>query len=148
MSAECVNLGAMAESIYRLAMTLHDESHARARDHAIDFAARREREERRSYARRPKKIGDVVAQLIAKRGYGRHQTDDELAAAWAAAAGKTLAAVSRAGKIQRGTLEVWVTNSTAMQEFTFQKERILAELNRTLPTMNIRGLKFRVGTIQ
>jgi hypothetical protein len=126
---------------------LYDDHQARARDHAIDFAAKREREERRSFARRPKKIADVVAQLIAKRGYGRVETDDRLAAAWAAAAGR-LAGVSRAGKIRRGTLEVWVASSIAMQEFSFEKEHILAELARTLPDTNIRGLKLRVGTIQ
>lgn len=128
-------------------MTLNDDAQARARDHAIDFAARRERESRRSYARRPKKIADVVAQLIAKRGYGRHESDDKLAAAWSAAAGKTLAAVSRVGKVRRGMLEVWVANSIAMQEFSFEKERIVAELGRTLPDANIRGLKLRIGQI-
>ena len=119
-----------------------------ANDAEADFAARREREQRRHYARRPKKIADVVAQLIANRGYGRHESDDELATAWNAAAGKTLAAVSRAGKVRRGTLEVWVANSIAMQEFSFEKERILAELARTLPDANIRGLKLRVGQIK
>ena len=125
---------------------LHDDSEARA--HAIDFAARRERHERWVYATKPKKIADVVAKLIAKRGYGRHQTDDELAAAWIEAAGPTLAAASRPGKINRGTLEVLVANSIAMQEFTFEKQRILTHLNRTLPNVNIRGLKFRVGQIK
>jgi hypothetical protein len=132
---------------FRWVNNLHDESSARARENAIDFAARRQREERRSYGRRPKKIADVVAQLIAKRGYGRVQSDDRLSEAWAAAAG-TLAAVSRPGKIRRGTLEVWVASSIAMQEFSFEKDRILAELARTLPDTNIRGLKLRIGTIQ
>ena len=125
-----------------------DDRQARASDHATDFAARRDREARRAYARRPKKIADVVAQLIAKRGYGRLEADDQLASAWSAAAGSALAAVSRAGKMRRGTLEVWVANSIAMQEFGFEKDRILDELARTLPDAKIRGLKFRVGQIK
>jgi len=128
-------------------MTLHDERLARAADHAIDFAARRRREERRSYARRPKKIADVVAQLIAQRGYGRIDANEQLTDVWAAAAGEPLATYSRPGKLRRGTLEVTVTNSTIMQEFTFQKQRILAELGRALPDAKIRDLRFRVGTI-
>jgi predicted nucleic acid-binding Zn ribbon protein len=128
-------------------MTLHDERLARAADHAIDFATRRQREERRSYARRPKKIADVIAQLITERGYGRIDASKDLADVWAAAAGDPLATYSRPGKLRRGTLEVTVTNSTIMQEFTFQKQRILAELGRKLPDAKIRELRFRVGTI-
>jgi len=135
--------------MYRHGMTnLHNESDARIRDHAIDFAARRDREARRSAARRPKRIGDVVAQLITARGYGRCEADERLVAAWAAAAGASLAKASRVGKLRRGTLEVTVANSTAMQEFTFERERILAELARSMPEANIRGLKFRVGQVK
>jgi predicted nucleic acid-binding Zn ribbon protein len=128
-------------------MTFSDDPLARAADHAVDFATRRQREERRSYARRPKKIADVVAQLLTKRGYGRIEANEELANVWAAAAGEPLAAYSRPGKIRRGILEVSVTNSTIMQEFTFQKQRILAELRRKMPDARIRDLRFRVGQI-
>ena len=128
-------------------MTFSDYPLARAADHAIDFATRRQREERRSYARRPKKIADVVAQLLTNRGYGRIEANADLANAWAAAAREPLAADSRPGKIRRGTLEVSVTNSTVMQEFTFQKQRILAELGRKMPDAKIRDLRFRIGTI-
>ncbi len=127
---------------------MYDDPQARAADYAIDFAAKCEREARRSYARRPKKIADVIAQLINKRGYGRIQANEDLADVWAAAAGEPLATFSRAGKIRRGTLEITVTNSTIMQEFTFQKQRILAELGRQLPDAKIRDLRFRVGTIK
>jgi hypothetical protein len=130
-----------------LETTLYDDSATRAADYALDFAARRDREARRSYMRRPKKIADVIAQLLTKRGYGRIQTNADLGSAWAAAAGETLAACSRPGKLRRGTLEITVTNSTMMQEFTFQKQHILAELGRTLPDAKIRDLRFRVGSI-
>jgi predicted nucleic acid-binding Zn ribbon protein len=128
-------------------MSLYDTPQARAADLATDFAARRDREDRRSYARRPKKISDVVAHLLTKRGYGRVAANETLAEAWAAAAGSRLAPASRPGKLSRGTLEVTVTNSTTMQEFTFQKQQILAELGRTLPDAKIRNLRFRVGQI-
>ena len=44
-------------------------------------------------------------------------------------------------------LEVTVSNSTIVQELTFQKQQILAELQAELPDANIRDLRFRVGTI-
>jgi predicted nucleic acid-binding Zn ribbon protein len=127
-------------------MSIHDTRETRAAEYAADFAARRDREERRCFARRPKRIADVVAQLIHKRGYGRLSANEQLAETWSAAAG-TLGRFSRPGKLTRGTLEITVTNSTIMQEFTFQKERILAELTQKLPDAKIRNLRFRVGTI-
>ena len=66
---------------------------------------------------------------------------------WIRVAGAALAKASRVGKLRRGTLEVTVANSTAMQEFTFERDRILSELNRSMPETNIRGLKFRVGQV-
>jgi hypothetical protein len=112
---------------------------------ANEFAAQRQREERRFYGRKPKKIGDVVAQLITQRGYGRIGTDEQLSAAWQKAAGGPLAKFSRAGKIHRGTLEVWVANSTMMQEFGFEKVRILTMLQTELPEAKIRDLRFKIG---
>jgi predicted nucleic acid-binding Zn ribbon protein len=116
-------------------------------DGATDYAARRQREERRFYGRRPKKISDVIAQLITARGYGRIGTDEQLVATWQKAAGETLAKFSRVGKLRRGQLEVWVANSTMMQEFGFEKARILAALQRELPDAKIRDLRFMVGQI-
>ena len=118
-----------------------------AQDDILDFTARRDKEQRRFYGRRPKKIGDVMAQLITLRGYGRFQSDAALESAWQAAAGESLARYSRAGQIRRGRLEVTVTNSTIMQELTFQKQHILAELGRKLPDAKIRDIRFRIGNI-
>jgi predicted nucleic acid-binding Zn ribbon protein len=119
-----------------------------ANDAAAEFAARREREQRRHYARRPKKIADVLAQLITARGYGRIQADGEIHAAWQAAAGVPLACFTRPGRVRRGQLEVTVTNSTIVQELTFEKQRILAALQAEVPQARIRDLRFRIGTIE
>jgi predicted nucleic acid-binding Zn ribbon protein len=111
---------------------------------AADFAARREREQRRHYARRPKKIADVLAQLITARGYGRIQADGEIHTAWQTAAGVTLARFTRPGRVRRGQLEITVTNSTIVQELTFEKQRILAALQAEVPQARIRDLRFRI----
>jgi predicted nucleic acid-binding Zn ribbon protein len=116
-------------------------------DAAADFVARREREQRRHYARRPKKIANVLAQLITARGYGRIQATADFSAAWQAAAGEKLARHTRPGRLRRGQLEITVTNSTIVQELTFQKRQILAALRAEAPDANIRDLRFRIGTI-
>jgi predicted nucleic acid-binding Zn ribbon protein len=112
-----------------------------------DFATHRDRETRRFHARKPKKIGDVVAQVINTRGYGRIQAIEKLDAAWQAAAGEALARFSRPGQLKRGVFEITVGNSTIVQELTFQKQQILTALRRELPDTKIRDLRFRVGAI-
>jgi predicted nucleic acid-binding Zn ribbon protein len=116
-------------------------------DAAADFAARRDREQRRHYARRPKKIADVLAQLITARGYGRIQADADFSAAWQAAAGEALAPYTCPGRLRRGVLEITVSNSTIIQELTFRKQHILAELREQIPDARIRDLRFRIGAI-
>jgi predicted nucleic acid-binding Zn ribbon protein len=119
-----------------------------AQDATADFLARRDREQRRHYARKPKKIADVLAQLITARGYGRIQSNANLAAAWQQAAGLTISKFTRPGRIRRGTLEVTAGNSTIIQELTFQKQQILTKLQTAMPDASIRDIRFRVGSIE
>src|SRR5262245_31834732 len=113
-----------------------------------DFAVHRDREQRRFHARRPKKIGDVVAQVVTARGYARIQSIENLGAAWQTAAGEALARFSRPGQLKRNILEITVSNSTVVQELTFQKQHILATLRTQLPETKLRDLRFRVGAIK
>jgi predicted nucleic acid-binding Zn ribbon protein len=117
-------------------------------DTTAEFEARREREQRRHFARKPKKIGDIVAQLITARGYGRIQADASFGAAWEAAVGPVLAKYTHPGRLRRGVLEVTVANSMAIQELTFQKPQLLTRLQTELPDAKIRDLRFRVGSVR
>jgi predicted nucleic acid-binding Zn ribbon protein len=114
---------------------------------ATEFEARRARERRRHYARKPKKISDIVAQLITARGYGRIQADASFGAAWQAAVGPVLAKYTHAGRLRRGVFEVTVANSMTIQELTFQKQQLLTKLRTELPDAKIRDLRFRVGSV-
>lgn len=96
----------------------------------------------------PKRIGSIVADLVARRGYARMIAATTCREAWAMAAGPQLVKFSRPGEIRRGVLEVLVANSTMLQEITFQKATILQKLIELLPDEKIRDVKFRVGPIQ
>jgi predicted nucleic acid-binding Zn ribbon protein len=85
--------------------------------------------------------------LITLRGYGRVQATADFAAAWQDAAGPSLARHTRPGRLVRGQLEITVTNSAVLQELTYQKQRILAELEEHVPDARIRDLRFRIGAI-
>ncbi|HQU46356.1 MAG: hypothetical protein B7Z73_10460 [Planctomycetia bacterium 21-64-5] len=98
--------------------------------------------------RRPQKVGDVLAELMARRGYARQQASANYDAAWREAAGELLARQTRVGVVRRGALEVTVANSVLLQELTFQKQTILGQLSRLLPDERIDKLRLRVGPIE
>src|SRR5215475_2813803 len=93
---------------------------------------------------RPQKIANVLAEMMARRGYARDRSSASLAEAWEQAAGPLVAQHSRVGLVRQGRLEVTVAHSALVQELTFQKAAILAELRKRLPEENIADLRFRV----
>ena len=95
----------------------------------------------------PQKIGNILADLLARRGFGRVQSTEAYEQAWRQAAGPLAGPYTRIGALRRGTLEVVVLNSTLVQELTYQKAALLKALNQLLPEQGIRDLRFRLGAI-
>lgn len=98
--------------------------------------------------RGPCAIGEVLSEVMARRGYARVQSAAAYDDAWREAAGPLAANYSRPGTLRRGTLEVIVANSTLMQELGFQKHALLKSLAGLLPDENIENIRFRVGDIE
>lgn len=96
---------------------------------------------------RPRMIGDVLGELISRRGYARVEAGEAYLAAWHAAAGESIARFTRAGAVKRGMFEVLVANSALVQELTFQKAGLLTRLRQELPQEKIKDLRFKVGRI-
>jgi len=95
----------------------------------------------------PKRMADVVNELMARRGYAQLQASAACADAWRAAAGSSLASHTVAGNIRRGVLEVFARNSAVLQELTFRKKQLIAELTRLTPDSKIRDVRFRIGPV-
>jgi len=93
----------------------------------------------------PRKLADVLAEMMARRGYARERTSLDLAEAWREAAGPLVAQHSQVGLVRQGRLEVTVAHSALVQELTFQKAAILEHLRKRLPQEYIADLRFRVG---
>jgi predicted nucleic acid-binding Zn ribbon protein len=104
-------------------------------------------EKRRSYVRGPQRMADVVSGLLSRRGYAHEQSAALSLAAWSTAAGPEIARHTRPGNVRRGVLEVYVRNSTVMQELAFQRRQLIQKLTAALPDQKIRDLKFRIGAI-
>ena len=98
--------------------------------------------------RGPQAIGNVLSELMSRRGYARVQSVAVYDAAWREAAGPLAAKYSRVGPLRRGTLDVVVANSTVVQELGFQKSALLKSLAVLLPDEGIENLRFRVGNIR
>lgn len=97
---------------------------------------------------KPQAIGDVLGELISRRGYARVEAGEAFATAWHDAVGAAMQRFTRVGGLKRGTLEVQVANSAMLQELTFQKTALLTKLRAALPQEKIKELRFKVGKIE
>lgn len=92
-----------------------------------------------------KPIGRAIKQVMVRSGLGQTQAAEQLLTAWAAAAGPTLSSMTRPGNVSRGVLQVFVRDSSALQELHLCRKQILAALTQSMPQLNIKDIKGRVG---
>lgn len=97
--------------------------------------------------RDPKRLADIVPQLLARHGYNRLLAHDQLQDAWEKAAG-SLHRLARPGVVRNGILEIIVKNSAVVQELTFQKRKLLQTFNEQAANLKIKDLRFTVGVIE
>ncbi len=112
-----------------------------------DLCNRSKAYSRWSRARRPKKIGDIVAQVVQRKGYAQAEAARQLEEAWSSAVGELGNRSTRVGKIRRGNLEIIVASSLVMQELSFRKKNLLTAMQKSVPEAQIEQLRFRVGKI-
>ena len=94
----------------------------------------------------PKPIGNVLSELITRKGYANIQSGEQHVEAWHAVAGP-FGEQTRAVGIRRGVLEVNVKSSSLLQEITFQKTSLLKSIVESNPELRITDIRFRVGSI-
>ncbi len=92
----------------------------------------------------PRRIGEVLVDLLAQRGYAQTKSIDDCLAAWQDVAGD-LSQHTLPGGLKRGVLQITVRNSAALQELTFRKQELLTGIGRALPHHRIVDLRFRIG---
>jgi predicted nucleic acid-binding Zn ribbon protein len=113
-----------------------------------DFAQHRDAAQRHYHGRSPKKIASVLAQLVSRRGYAQIRAAGERDEVWQRIAGEELARMTQVSALRRGVFEVLVANSLLMQELTFRKEQLLADLQAAIPDAGVKQLKFKIGRIE
>ncbi len=105
-------------------------------------------DQRKPHIRQPKKMADVLSNLMSKRGYARELSTNNLDDAWQQTIGTRFAGDTRPGNIKRGVLEVLVASSAVLQELTFQKKQLLTKMQTAAPDQKITDLRFKVGAIR
>ncbi|MFM7070907.1 MAG: DUF721 domain-containing protein [Planctomycetota bacterium] len=93
-----------------------------------------------------KPFRSLIANLLVTRGYARQREATAVADAWVAVAGPKAAARSRAGKVFKGVLSVFVEDATLIQELTFRKRQLVEELAKRLPDHRIREVRFKANS--
>jgi len=92
-----------------------------------------------------KPIGSVIRQLMARSGYGQTQAAEALLESWRQAAGPALAKSTRPGNISRGVLQIFVADSSSLQELHLCKKQLVAAMNSAMPQAGITDIRARVA---
>ncbi len=91
-------------------------------------------------------IGSLVSQLISRRGYAQIAATGQFHEVISGAVGRDLADDITVGKVNRGVLRVFASDSVTIQELTFQKVMILRRIQEQMPTASVNDIRFRVLT--
>lgn len=97
--------------------------------------------------RGPLHVSQALSELILLRGYARVQGSAQLQSVWDEVVGAEIAALTRVGELNRGTLQVMVGNPAMLAELNgFHKANILQTLKQNRPEYKIKQLKFKLET--
>jgi hypothetical protein len=102
---------------------------------------------RQFFPRRPKKAADLIAQLMARKGWGQSTAVDELDIAWNLVATTAWSQQTQLGNVRKGVLEVIVANSALLHQLEFKKQSLVASLQQRLPQNKIKDIRFRIGNV-
>ena len=96
----------------------------------------------------PRKMADVLSELLARTGCARVRASEGLEQAWRGIVKAPLAEYTKLGHLRRGTLDVYVTHSPMLQELSFRKAELLRSLTDRLPEQGIKDLRFRLALVE
>ena len=93
---------------------------------------------------RVKSISSIVDRLIVEKGYAAQQSTELLQEQWRIAVGDELFSQSRIGKINRGILQVFASNTIVLSELEYSKINALRHLKSALPDFKLKDIRFKL----
>jgi len=94
----------------------------------------------------PVHVSAALSELIQRRGYARTLGQAQLRSVWEEVAGPDVARQTRVTGINRGALQVEVSNSALLSKLvSFGRPGLLSALRERHPELKIKDLKFRLN---
>ena len=92
---------------------------------------------------RPVQLGQLLGNLVRKRGLAEQSSRSELEDIWRTSAGERVASRSYVKRLKSGVLEIGVTNGAILEELTcYLKHELLPAIQQKHPEPPITSLKF------
>lgn len=92
---------------------------------------------------KPVHLGQLLGNLVRKRGIAEQSSRHELDDVWRTVAGERIASKSYVRRLKSGVLEIGVTNGAILEELTcYLKHEILPGIQQKHPEPPINSLKF------
>ncbi len=107
-------------------------------------STKRKRTRQGEDAPRIRRLGSIVNQLMARRGYAQVNANEAMLASLVSEVGPEIGNDCSVGKLRSGVLHVFVTNSVTLQELNFRKRGILKRLQAETPGETIKDIRFRI----
>ncbi|MBN1268539.1 MAG: DUF721 domain-containing protein [Kiritimatiellae bacterium] len=94
-------------------------------------------------------IGDVIPGVMKQLGLDKHLWEQAILSEWPALVGPQVAAHTRPGRIERGTLFVFVSHSTWLNELSrYGKTEMLANLQKRFGAEKIKSVRLQLDPDQ
>jgi predicted nucleic acid-binding Zn ribbon protein len=90
----------------------------------------------------PEKIGSIVENILAERGYLTICKEYEVVEAWPRIAGERLARVTECRNVENGILYVKVFTASWRQEITYFKRQLIKRIHEETGCTSIREIVF------
>ena len=92
---------------------------------------------------RPVQLGQLLGNLVRKRGLAEQSSRSELEDIWRTSADERVASKSYVKRLKSGVLEIGVTNGAILEELTcYLKHELLPAIQQKHPEPPITSLKF------
>ena len=95
---------------------------------------------------RLRRVGSLVNQLMARRGYAQAFAGEAMLGSIIAEVGDQIGKSCSVGKLRAGVLQVYVGDSATLQELNFRKRGVLKRLQKDMPDDKIKDVRFRIQT--
>ena len=89
-----------------------------------------------------KHLKKVIAEAVEGAGIKSALNQENAVILWGALVGKTVSSVTKAERVESGTLIVRVETSVWRQELHMQKNEIIKKINKKIGTTAIRDIRF------